>query len=170
MIELDPNMTIMGQQIGSLGIPKEALGMPQAGSIVFGPSSADLSPGYIHGQVFPNVPALLGPTAIEAPLANTQGGLKFDQGKARWSLLPPGVLAQVVDVITFGAKKYGPNNWQLVESDRYEDALHRHLDARKNGQINDPESGLHHYAHALCNLMFLLWQEQNQTQKALKTA
>lgn len=56
-------------------------------------------------------------------------GVKYDQEKPRWSLLPWDVLEWVVKVLTFGSKKYEDHNWQKVPNavDRYESALHRHL-------------------------------------------
>jgi len=85
-------------------------------------------------------------------------GLKFDASKPRWSLLPAGTVAQVVDVLEFGAKRYGDNNWQKVENarTRYYDAAMRHLEAWKQGQAKDPESGAAHLAHAACCLLFLM--------------
>jgi hypothetical protein len=86
-------------------------------------------------------------------------GKKYDSGKPRWSLLPKGAVASIVDVLEFGAKKYAENNWQLVPDGktRYYDAAMRHLEAWHNGELNDPETGLPHLAHAGCCLMFLGW-------------
>lgn len=88
-------------------------------------------------------------------------GRKDDQGKPRWELLPLEPVAAVVDVLTFGAKKYAPDNWKKVENpvDRYYAAVMRHLYAWRQGEILDPESGLPHIAHALCSLIFLAWFE-----------
>lgn len=84
-------------------------------------------------------------------------GRKFDDGKLEYGLLPPLALKAVVDVLTFGAQKYERDNWKFVDDSkrRYFDALQRHLWAWKEGEINDPESGRHHLAHAMCCLMFL---------------
>ena len=86
-------------------------------------------------------------------------GMKDDQQKARWDLLPLNPIAQIVDVLTFGASKYADNNWQHVKQpkDRYFAAAMRHLYAYREGERKDPESGLHHLAHAACCLIFLLW-------------
>lgn len=84
-------------------------------------------------------------------------GLKFDTNKPRWDLLPLEPIKELVNVLTFGAKKYGPNNWKQVEGaiDRYYAALMRHIVAYKSGELYDQESKLSHIAHALCNLVFL---------------
>ncbi len=39
---------------------------------------------------------------------------KHDTEKARWDLLPMDAVSPVVDVLTFGAKKYAPDNWKTV--------------------------------------------------------
>ena len=85
------------------------------------------------------------------------GGRKFDGGKLRYGLVPPLALKATVDVLTFGAEKYEPDNWKHVPDSkrRYFDALQRHVWAWKEGEQLDPESGKHHLAHALCCLMFL---------------
>lgn len=84
-------------------------------------------------------------------------GRKFDGGKLQYGLLPPAALQATVEILTFGAEKYEPNNWKYVPDSkrRYFDAMQRHVWAWKNGEQNDIESGKHHLAHALCCLMFL---------------
>ena len=78
----------------------------------------------------------------------------------RWDLLPFEPVENVVEILTFGAKKYEPNNWQKVESLRYFDALIRHLIADWiRGEDDDQESGLAHASHADCNAVFLDWQK-----------
>jgi hypothetical protein len=87
----------------------------------------------------------------------TNHGRKFDGGKLEYGLLPPLALEEVVKVLTFGAQKYDRDNWQKVPDSkrRYFDALQRHVWAWKRGEQFDPESGIHHLAHAMCCLMFL---------------
>ena len=94
---------------------------------------------------------------VKASQTATSGGRKFDGGKLQYGLLPPLALKATVDVLTFGAEKYEPDNWKVVPDSkrRYFDALQRHVWAWKEGEQIDPESGKHHLAHALCCLMFL---------------
>jgi len=84
-------------------------------------------------------------------------GMKFDNGKLLYSLIPPETLKALAEVLTYGAQKYAPNNWQKVENGdiRYMDALFRHLEAFRSGETHDPESGMHHLAHVLTNVAFL---------------
>lgn len=86
-----------------------------------------------------------------------QVGLKFDGGKLQYSLIPPETLRALAQVLTFGAQKYAPGNWMLVEDGqtRYLDALYRHLEAYRLGEELDPESGLPHLSHVLTNAAFL---------------
>jgi hypothetical protein len=88
---------------------------------------------------------------------STDEGRKFDGGKLEYGLLPPKALEVVVEVLTFGAKKYARDNWKHVPDAkrRYFDALQRHLWAWKQGEQIDTESGIHHLGHAMCCLMFL---------------
>lgn len=91
-------------------------------------------------------------------------GVKLDAGKPRWSLLPFGAIRSVVEVLEYGARKYSPGNWRLVENarERYFDATLRHLTAWWQGETNDPESGLPHLAHAACCVLFLLALEEEK--------
>jgi hypothetical protein len=85
-------------------------------------------------------------------------GVKFDQGKPQWSLMPWKALSQVVDVLTYGAKKYSPDNWKKVPNarQRYIDAGFRHVTAYALGEKNDSETGKNHLAHAICCFLYLI--------------
>ena len=100
----------------------------------------------------------------------TTAGRKFDGGKLEYGLLPPYALEETVKVLTFGAQKYERNNWIHVDDGirRYFDALQRHVWAWKMGENIDPESGLHHLAHAMCCLMFLYEREVIYNEKDVK--
>ena len=91
-------------------------------------------------------------------------GLKLDTEKPRWDLLPLSLPSKCVDVLTFGAKKYAPNNWQKVEDaeERYYAALMRHLFLWRQGERTDSESGISHLGHAMCNLVFLDYFENGK--------
>jgi hypothetical protein len=82
---------------------------------------------------------------------------KHDSEKARWDLLPLEAVTPIVDVLTFGARKYAPDNWRTVPEwrRRYYAATLRHLVAWWRGERVDTESGLPHLAHAGCCLLFL---------------
>jgi hypothetical protein len=86
-------------------------------------------------------------------------GRKYDQGKPRWDLLPFGQVGEIVDVLTYGSRKYSGEGWQRTPdaSNRYFAALMRHLAAWRSGEARDRETGLSHLAHAGANLLFLMW-------------
>ena len=92
------------------------------------------------------------------------GGPKYDGGKLMYSLIPPIATEALAKVLTFGAAKYAPNSWQTVKDGerRYLDALMRHLEAWREGETIDPESGLPHLSHLLCNASFLLHFEKER--------
>ena len=94
---------------------------------------------------------------VAASQTATTGGRKFDGGKLQYGLIPPLALKEMVKVLTFGAEKYEPDNWKFVPDSkrRYYDAMQRHLWAWKEGEQNDPETGINHLAHAMCCLFFL---------------
>lgn len=89
---------------------------------------------------------------------------KRDHGKPMWDLLPWKQVGHIVDVLTFGAKKYGPNQWRTVDNaiDRYFAAAMRHIVAWKTGSTFDKESNLRHLAHAGCDLLFISWLEDSR--------
>ena len=87
----------------------------------------------------------------------TTTGKKYDDGKNRLDLVEPEFIEGVGKVLTNGAEKYGPNNWQGLEDaeDRYYAAAMRHLLAYRRGEKTDPDTGLSHLYHVACNMMFL---------------
>ena len=88
-------------------------------------------------------------------------GKKHDSEKPDWSLLPFEAISLVVKVLTFGKRKYGRENWQLLPDakNRYLAAALRHIARRQCGEALDEESKLPHTAHAICCLLFYLWFE-----------
>ncbi len=84
-------------------------------------------------------------------------GIKHDAEKPRMDLLCPFAMEDLSKVLTFGAKKYAPWNWSKgIAYSRLIAALLRHTFAFARGEDRDPETGLHHMAHAMCCCMFLV--------------
>ena len=94
-----------------------------------------------------------------------KAGIKYDQEKERYDLVPVLALEEVAKVLTAGAHKYNEDyeeeNWRKVPNAtrRYFSATQRHLAKVRKGETHDTETKLHHYAHAITNLMFLLEKE-----------
>ena len=89
---------------------------------------------------------------------------KADTGKPTFELLPFELLAETNKVLQHGAAKYGILNWQKKEGFLYSrcfNALLRHMFAFWRGEDNDPETGLSHLSHAMCNLIFLMYHFKN---------
>jgi hypothetical protein len=84
-------------------------------------------------------------------------GRKDDDGKPRFDLLPPEFLEDTAKVLTFGAMKYQPRNWEKgMAWGRVFGAMMRHMWSWWRGQKLDPETGLPHLAHAACCVAFLM--------------
>jgi hypothetical protein len=88
-------------------------------------------------------------------------GTKFDEGKLRYGLLPSLALREVAAILTLGAETYGPDNWRELDNlqSRFIDAAMRHIEEYRRGLVIDPASGMHHLAHAVCSLMFVVEHE-----------
>lgn len=85
-------------------------------------------------------------------------GIRENQSKPKWSLVPQSALIPMVRVLEFGANKYTPLNWQKGLSIRETcESLKRHLDKFMEGEDIDEESLLHHIGHIQCNAMFISW-------------
>ena len=97
-------------------------------------------------------------------------GVKHDQGKLLWNLLPWKPVEDVVRVLTYGAGKYAPENWEKVEpyKDRYFAAAMRHITAWREGERLDLETKLPHLAHAVCCLFFIMWKDNNVAPRSIK--
>lgn len=92
-----------------------------------------------------------------------KGGVKFDEGKARYDLLPPEGAEAVATILEFGARKYAARNWeQGMDWSRPFGATMRHLWKWWSGEAVDPDSGRSHLWHAATNLFFLIAYEQRK--------
>jgi hypothetical protein len=88
-------------------------------------------------------------------------GVKYDGDKPEMYLVPPLALLEVGKVLTYGAKKYSPDNWRKLDNlqERYTSAAMRHLLAHMSGESNDEETDMSHLAHTICCLLFKLEDE-----------
>ena len=78
--------------------------------------------------------------------------------KTPLALIPPYAMEQTAWVHKLGAEKYGPYNWREtgVCATTYVAAIMRHLNAWRDGEDLDPESGISHIAHVACSCNILL--------------
>lgn len=93
-------------------------------------------------------------------------GIKHDQHKIRWDLVPYDAVNEIAKVLTFGASKYEARNWEKgMDWSRAFGALQRHLTRWFHGQDKDKETRLTHLSNAGCCLFFLLSWELRQVGK-----
>lgn len=84
---------------------------------------------------------------------------KGDAGKRKTplGLIPASAMEEAARVHALGADKYGPWNWRDtgVSAMTYVHAIMRHLNAWRDGEDIDNESGVSHIAHiaASCNIL-----------------
>lgn len=83
-------------------------------------------------------------------------GARYNAGKPAMDLVPLVALEDCAAVFDYGRKKYAEWNWAkgMDWSVPYACAL-RHLSAWHRGEDLDPESGLPHLGHVMCNLVML---------------
>ena len=84
----------------------------------------------------------------------------YDKGKPMVELIPPECMGEVGKVMEHGCHKYAPNNWKKGTNWlRYIGSALRHIFAWMTGVDKDHESGINPLAHAICDLMFVLFQD-----------
>lgn len=84
-------------------------------------------------------------------------GVKHDQEKPDMSCLSPIAMVKVAQVMTFGKRKYAKDNWRGgISYTRLIAASLRHIFSYLGGESLDPETGVSHLAHAICDLQMIL--------------
>lgn len=90
-------------------------------------------------------------------------GTKFDAQKPKISLIPAEAIIEMAMAFTYGAQKYGADNFkQGISYRRLLDAAFRHLIALSNGEDADIESGNSHAGHALASIAMLCYMMKNK--------
>jgi hypothetical protein len=87
----------------------------------------------------------------------TNLGMRFNTGKTRFDLIPQSWIRSLAQILTVGANKYEPRNWEkgLSWSETL-GSLHRHLDAWVSGEQYDKETKCHHLGHVAWNALALM--------------
>src|SRR3990167_4191914 len=99
-------------------------------------------------------------TVTTIGIVDMSEGTKHDEDRLRYDLIPVSTLHALATILTFGAKKYAPRNWEKgIAWGRVFAALMRHLWAWWGGQRCDEETGESHLWHAQCCLSFLIEYE-----------
>lgn len=87
---------------------------------------------------------------------HASGAKKHQVDKLHVELITPEMEEGLAEVLTYGMKKYAARNWEKgLEHSVHYAAAKRHMMKFWQGIDLDDESGLHHIAHAMCNLGML---------------
>jgi hypothetical protein len=87
--------------------------------------------------------------------------MKWDGEKPMLSLIPPGTMTRIAEVMTDAVRRKEPppydiNSWREVRpAYRYLDAIMRHLEHILEGMYADPDSGIHPLHHLLTDAAIL---------------
>ena len=95
--------------------------------------------------------------------SNERGsGARYNDDKPDFSLIPLCTLEDEARVWMYGKTKYAAWNWTkgMVWSAPFASMM-RHMAAWQRGEDTDPETGLPHLAHAMCNLRMLALYAKN---------
>ncbi len=89
---------------------------------------------------------------------------KDGKPKVRYDLMAAYAMEQIAKVYTYGTIKYDDDNWWkgLSWKKNVLGCVFRHTWAWIRGEKFDPESGLHHLAHAAWNCMALMEYEKHK--------
>lgn len=109
---------------------------------------------------------------LELQKAIERKNRKWDDGKLKYNLILPGFLELMAEILTRGEVNHpcepdGTPSWQLVEPVAYENALIRHLQAYRKGEIIDPDPNMptDHMGNVAVNAMFLWWFNRQREKK-----
>lgn len=108
-------------------------------------------------------------------MESKSSGVKYDDSKIQYTLVPSYALEAIAKNLTAGLIKYKErDNWQKVPNatDRYLNALYRHLEAHRRGEIYDTDNAdptTTHMSAVAVNAMFILEFMLNEDLKEIKS-
>lgn len=113
--------------------------------------------GVIVGDVYPDTMGFEKLRTTGDIASDEKGsGARYDAGKVPYELIPTHLLESTALVFGYGAKKYAAWNWAKgMPWTKVIGCLKRHLAAIERGEDIDPESGLPHIGHLMCNALML---------------
>lgn len=96
-------------------------------------------------------------TSAGETVSTAPSGAQKGRKQEMYSLIPAFPLAELARVYGDGVQKYAPHNWRAGYPYAWSlDSLFRHIEAFRQGEDTNPESGLHHLAHATFHLFALM--------------
>lgn len=73
-------------------------------------------------------------------------------------MIPPETLESLAKVLSYGAIKYGDDNWKnCTDLNRLWGGIFRHIQSHRMGEYVDEESKNLHLEHAFCSMMMILY-------------
>jgi hypothetical protein len=98
---------------------------------------------------------------LEGQKGKLKEGVKYDDGKIRWDLIPLFPLYELAFVYTIGAKKYEDENWRKgMGYKKMVRAIMNHLTKWLAGHERDAEDGQHHLASVAWSAFSLMEYER----------
>jgi len=98
-------------------------------------------------------------------------GLRYNEGKPKWSLVDFKSLEPMVRVLEYGAEKYttkdcsGRDNWKKgMPVQEVCESMLRHTFALLEGEMIDSESGKEHIGHVQANAMFIAYMLREKSE------
>lgn len=86
--------------------------------------------------------------------ARNNGGLRFNEGKPRYDLIPPEFMDALAAHFEIGSRKYSDRNWERgMGWCKCFASMMRHAWAWMRGEDIDPETGSHHMISVAWNAM-----------------
>ena len=110
----------------------------------------------IHHFLDPQSPVVKFVIEQESGQTDPSKALRFNAGKPRLCFVPKEATAAIARAFEYGARKYAARNWEKGGpwTTPY-DSLMRHAQSWADGENKDPESGLSHLDHLICNAAIL---------------
>jgi hypothetical protein len=103
---------------------------------------------------------------MSEPTPKANRSLRYNTGKADYSLIPMAAMKEAAHVLEYGATKYAIDNWMKPTNWRVSYAcLMRHMSAWQSGEDLDPESERNHLGHAMCNILQMLYMLENHPEE-----
>ncbi len=87
----------------------------------------------------------------DAPTVTAANGTKQSHTPYRCDLLPAKASLHIAEILAYGAKKYGDNNWRGLKADDHINHALTHLFAHQAGDTQDD-----HIGHAACRMLMAL--------------
>ena len=117
--------------------------------------------GVTGPYVKPGIPGTVDNSHLQKDLSPREqeeaAGMRFNTNKTRFDLIPASWSRVLAQILTKGAVKYAPRNWEkgLSWSETL-GSLHRHLDKWVSGETHDEETKCHHMGHVAWNALALM--------------